>query len=178
MYGSEGYANCSVAWLLSSARTVPRYHLPFGAKNLDWLQVLQGRVRQEYGLQTACQSTELTCIDAAKLALHCLADWAGYWLLAHTQPTPAAFLVVRQAVLHIAADRVIRYTQGYKAGSIRLDRLWIKAGCKAAEPAAVVVKDPHQASRISLAETPSALEPAAATLLAPTAQTLQFPNKP
>ena len=39
MYGSEGYAKCTVAWLLSSVRILPRYHLPFGAKNLDWLQV-------------------------------------------------------------------------------------------------------------------------------------------
>lgn len=70
----------------------------------------------------------------------------------------------------------MRYTQGY-TGSLRLDSLWIKAGCKAAEPAAVVLKDLQQASPISLPETPFALAPAAATLLAPTAQTLQFPSK-
>lgn len=54
----------------------------------------------------------------------------------------------------------------------------MRAGCKAAKPAAVVQKDPQQASPITLSETAFALAPAEATLPAPTAQTLQFPSKP
>lgn len=77
MYGSDGCSKCTVARLPELERSLPRYHLPFGARNLEGLQISRYSNAQS-GLKGICQSANLTCIVAAKLALRCQADLAEW----------------------------------------------------------------------------------------------------